>query len=154
MSDEQLLKLIKVRPNGIIHQLMVNGLVELVNDKDGLTLENIKPSKLAESILGVRLYFTDEWFNDLKKMWPPELRGNSKIIKTTCQNFIEKHKVSLDVVRGIVAYWLQKHDKPYCGKMENFFMMIKDGEPVSRAEELLDIDDAVDTREDYRLQQV
>lgn len=155
MNNEDLIKLIQVRPEGIIHFLILNQLVEIIDSRNGYTLDNIKPSTKGLEVLGPRIYFTEEWFTNLKRLWPSELRGNSKLIKDGCEKFISKTSTKLDVIEDIVKHWLKTNEKPYCGKMENFFYSIKGEEEISRAEQMLEIyKDIEEQKSDYRFEQV
>lgn len=156
MSDEQILQLIKIRPNGVVHQLIANGLAELIDERDGYTLENLKLSKSAEEKLDIKPLFSEQWFTNLKKKWHPELRGDSRTIKATCREFIEKNNVDLTIVEAIVDYWLRTNEKPFCGKMENFFYTLdKNSEVISRAEQMLEIEEAtLKIEDDFRFKQV
>lgn len=137
MNDEELIKLIKFKEQAVLGVLIVNDLVEIIQDSDGFTIENIKPTELGKSILGNSIYFTDEWIKALRLKWDSKLRGNPHVIRDKCEKFISRTGASLEDIEKVVDQWLLERKPPYCGKMENFFYKKDDeGRIVSQAEDI------------------
>ena len=152
MNDEELIKLIKFKEQAVLGVLIVNDLVEIIQESDGFTIDNIKPTSLGKSIIGNSLYFTEEWLKTLRLRWDAKLRGNPHVIRDKCEKFISKTGATLEDVERVVDYWLLDRKPPYCGRMDNFFYKKdEDGRIVSQAEDIYE--SLAQSQDDPRFQQ-
>jgi len=137
MNDEQLLKLVKHKEQAVVGLLLVNELVELIQEADGVVLDNIKLTDKGKDIVGRKLYFTVDWLNIIRSKWPASSRGNKHLLKDRCELFISKTGASLGDIETICDRWLIDKSHPFCGYPENFFYK-KDAEDrmVSIAEDM------------------
>lgn len=151
MSDEQILKLVKINEKSVISLLMVNGLVEPIVEQDGLTFDNVRPTVDGKLIIGKTLYFDDTWLKTLRARWPVTMRGGLDELRSKCEKFMAKTSATTTAIDRIVDEWLKERGQ-YCGKLPNFFYNIdKEGHSVSEAENMLE--SLTEINEDFRLRQ-